>query len=110
MPMLGLDPQFREMAMTTEECRQSAVYSNECPFGKHLDDIMASSKKLQWLQNFIKTLGTAIDPDTGYEYPENQGTNIHRRSSSLLGFRLWLILFGWYAVCCNNEGRTACVD
>jgi len=70
IPMLGLDPEFREMALTTEECRQSAAYSNECPFGKHLDEIVASSKKLQWLQNFIKNLGTAIDPDTGYEYPE----------------------------------------
>jgi hypothetical protein len=70
IPILRLDSEFMSMGLTSQDCIPENAYVGACPFTKRLPDIVRSSKKLQWLREFVSQLGEAEDPDTGLVYPE----------------------------------------
>jgi hypothetical protein len=70
VPMLRIAPEFREKSLVSSDIDLVQLEQGACPFANSLNEIVASSEKLQWLRKFVRGLQMVRDNDTGVDYPE----------------------------------------
>ena len=53
VPMLRIAPEFREKSLVSSDIDLVQLEQGACPFANSLNEIVASSEKLQWLRIFV---------------------------------------------------------